>query len=166
LRKPTECDLLYRLPELVAALDARVPEVFLVEGEHDVETLRALGHVASTNWAGAGQWIPEHAQWFRHYTGLVNVVVDNDAPGAAEGVLKFDSLDSAGVRALLLRPPEGLKDVSDLLDAGGDVGDLEEVEREELALLGHAWLTPSRKREWMGYGVELSFLARVLSEAQ
>jgi hypothetical protein len=46
--------VLYRLPELRAA-DPQA-DVFVVEGEKDVETLRGLGLVATTNPQGAGKW--------------------------------------------------------------------------------------------------------------
>lgn len=157
------CDLVYRLPELKLAIREHSSEIYCVEGEHDAETIREFTEYdATTGWGGAGKWGEAQARWFAGYQGVVNVVVDNDAPGAGEGVLKFDSLSALGVRVELYRPPHGCKDVSDFLAAGGDVGDLEEVERDELALLGNAWLTPSRKREWSNYDVSVSFLSRVL----
>jgi len=67
----------YRLPELIAA-DAAQP-VLIVEGERDVETLHALGFIASTNSGGAGKWRPELSQ---HFTGRrVVIIPDNDEPG-------------------------------------------------------------------------------------
>jgi hypothetical protein len=161
-RLPEPCDLVYRLPELLRALRCGVDEVWCPEGEKDAETLRAVGCVATTGYAGASHWAPEQAEWFRGYEGLVNIVADNDGPGCAEAVLKHDSLTALGVECMLLRPSDGFKDVSDLLASGGGVGDLEEVERDELATLGRAWLTPGRKREWSTYDVSVSFLSRVL----
>src|SRR6266571_2713906 len=49
----------YRLPEVVAAAQAG-HAVFVCEGEKDVETLRALGLVATTNAGGALKWRPEY----------------------------------------------------------------------------------------------------------
>jgi len=50
--------VLYRLPELMATGTDHT--VYLVEGEKDVETLRGLGEVATTNPGGAGKWRPEY----------------------------------------------------------------------------------------------------------
>ena len=52
--------VLYRLPEVLAAIQ-QDRGVFIVEGEKDVETLRALGCVATCNPMGAGKWHEEHA---------------------------------------------------------------------------------------------------------
>src|SRR5262245_61385785 len=49
--------VLYRLPELSTA-DPSKP-VLIPEGEKDVETLRALGLVGTTNPGGAGKWKSE-----------------------------------------------------------------------------------------------------------
>ncbi len=69
--------LLYRLPELLAAPPEET--VYLVEGEKDVETLRALGLVATTNSGGTGKWPPECDQRLagRH----VAILPDNDDAG-------------------------------------------------------------------------------------
>lgn len=67
--------VLYRLPEL---LDSGDP-VYVVEGEKDVETLRALGLTATTNSGGAGKWRDEYSPLLR---GRVCILVpDNDEPG-------------------------------------------------------------------------------------
>lgn len=73
--------LLYHLPEVVAA-----QEVFIVEGEKDVETLRKLGFVATTNSGGASKsgsskWPPELNAWFKGKD--VTIIADNDDPGKA-----------------------------------------------------------------------------------
>ncbi len=47
--------ILFRLPQLLAALEAG-KEVFIAEGEKDVENLKALGLEATTNPGGAGNW--------------------------------------------------------------------------------------------------------------
>jgi hypothetical protein len=67
----------YRLPELLAA-PADVL-VFIVEGEKDVEALRALGLVATCNPGGAGKW---RADYNEHLRGRhVVVIPDADEPG-------------------------------------------------------------------------------------
>jgi hypothetical protein len=69
--------LLYRLPELLAADPTEW--VFIVEGEKDVDTLWALGLVATTNPGGAGKWRPEFNRWL--VGRRVVLLPDNDAPG-------------------------------------------------------------------------------------
>src|SRR5262249_7462098 len=49
--------VLYRLPEVLNADPAAT--IWIVEGEKDVETLRAEGLVATTNPQGAGKWRPD-----------------------------------------------------------------------------------------------------------
>jgi AAA domain len=67
----------YRLPELLAAQGAS--PVFIVEGEKDVETLEALGHLATTNPNGALSW---HADLNQFFTGLeIFIVPDADKTG-------------------------------------------------------------------------------------
>lgn len=70
--------VLYRLPELLRAPHGQ--PVYLVAGEKDVESLRWLGLVATTNVCG------ESAEWLRSYSESlagrsVVVIEDADAPG-------------------------------------------------------------------------------------
>jgi predicted nuclease with TOPRIM domain len=64
----------YRLNEVIL-----VDKVFLVEGEKDVETLRTLGIVATTNPTGANGWRQEFAESFRDKS--VVIIPDRDKPG-------------------------------------------------------------------------------------
>jgi hypothetical protein len=64
----------YRLEEIVLA-----DEAFFVEGEKDVETLRRIDIVASTNTGGSGGWQKEFAEYFRGKR--VVVLPDQDEPG-------------------------------------------------------------------------------------
>lgn len=67
----------YRLPELIEAI-ANGQQVYIVEGEKDVENLRALGVVATCNPMGAGKWPDEFSQFF---TGAdVITIPDCDPP--------------------------------------------------------------------------------------
>jgi putative DNA primase/helicase len=68
----------YRLPELITAVAGK-RTIFLVEGEKDVETLRAHGVPATCNAMGAGKWRKDFAAFFDG----ADVVIcgDNDAPG-------------------------------------------------------------------------------------
>jgi hypothetical protein len=112
----------YRLPELLAA-DPAAP-VFIPEGEKDVENLRALNLVATTNPMGAGKWRPEYNGPLRGRH--VVVLADHDEPGGRHVRQVADSLvgTAASVKVLELPglPPGG--DVSDWLAAGGTAGEL------------------------------------------
>ena len=68
--------VLFRLPELLAADPAEW--VFLAEGEKDVENLRELGLVATTNPGGAGKWRDEYAEALR--VRRVAILWDKDRP--------------------------------------------------------------------------------------
>lgn len=104
--------VLYRLPEVLA--DSRQP-VVIVEGEKDVESLRALGLVATTNPGGAGKWRPDYGTWLRQRR--VAVLRDNDPPGLLHALHVVGSLVLAGVESLRLvhlGGPDGA-DVTDWL---------------------------------------------------
>src|SRR5215208_507945 len=67
----------YRLPELLAA-DKQAP-VYVAEGEEDVDRLRALGLMSTTNSEGAGKWRDELSEYLRDRN--VVILPDNDEPG-------------------------------------------------------------------------------------
>ena len=66
--------VLFNLPELIKA-----KTVFVVEGEKDVETLRAQGIPATTNAGGADAWNDAYAESFKGKR--VAIIPDNDEPG-------------------------------------------------------------------------------------
>ena len=108
----------YRLPELIEAIGNGHP-VVIVEGEKDVETLRAIGITATCNAGGAGKWRDEYAAHFAD--GDVIVIPDNDDIGRKHADCVAASLHKTAARIRLLElpglPPAG--DVSDWLAAGG-----------------------------------------------
>src|SRR5262245_56209053 len=53
--------VLYRLPNILEAIAQDRP-IFIVEGEKDVENLRRLNVVATTNPGGAGKWQAEYSE--------------------------------------------------------------------------------------------------------
>lgn len=112
---------LYRLPEVLAAA-----EVFVVEGEKDVEALVALGLCATTNAGGAAQkW---RSEWTDTLAGKrVLVVPDNDAPGLKRCETILRELKSRAAELLIVRLPSPHKDVSDFLHDGHTREDLEEL---------------------------------------
>jgi hypothetical protein len=113
--------VLYRLPEVLAAAAAGGP-VFVVEGEKDVDNLRATGATATCNVGGAGKWSDGYT---RALVGASEVIVirDRDEPGAKHAAAVVASVQAAGIPVRLLEPARG-KDVSDHLAAGLSYEDL------------------------------------------
>lgn len=109
--------VLYRLPEL---LTANNEQVFVAEGERDVDRLAKLGLVATTNVGGAGKWRAEYNQFLKGRR--VAILPDNDPVGInhAEDVATALIGVAAEVKIIKLDdlPPGG--DVSDWLNAGND----------------------------------------------
>ena len=118
----------YRLPELLAADPAET--VFVVEGEKDVDRLRAMGLVATCNAGGAAK-PGQRSKWpagFREFFAGRDVVIlpDNDEPGEAHAASVANNLTDGGTAVRSVRivrlpslPPKG--DVSDWIADGGDV---------------------------------------------
>ena len=109
--------VLYRLPELLAA----GPEatVWIVEGEKDVETLRALGLVATCNAMGAGKWRSSYNQSLKGRP--VVILPDNDEPGRKHAQEVAWNLHGVAKSVKVLPLPEAHKDVSAYLAAGGSL---------------------------------------------
>lgn len=119
---PDTPHLLYRLPEVISA-----QEVFVVEGEKDVETLRKWGFVATTNSGGAsrsggGKWPNELNGWF---TGKdVVVIADNDDAGKshASNIATMLAPVAKSVRSFAISAlPKG--DVTDWAEKEGGTAD-------------------------------------------
>jgi 5S rRNA maturation endonuclease (ribonuclease M5) len=98
--------VLYNLPEILKA-----ERIVIVEGEKDVETLRAMGIVATTSSGGAKNWREEYVESLRGKH--VVITPDNDAAG--EGYLEAVARSITGKAASVkvARIPEKFKDVSD-----------------------------------------------------
>jgi putative DNA primase/helicase len=102
-----ERQVLYRLREVLAA-----PIVFIVEGEKDVETLRAWGFVATTNAGGAkAPWLPSFTQTLRGHEAII--VPDNDTPGWQRAAVIAEALLNVAARIVIFDLPQGVKDISD-----------------------------------------------------
>lgn len=86
LGKPAGADaLLYRLPSLLWEIRCGESELWIVEGEKDVDTAYANNLIATTTHQGGGpgnKVTAEQAAWFMGYTGRVMVVADKDANGS------------------------------------------------------------------------------------
>ena len=124
----------YRLPELMRADPSEM--VFVVEGEKDVDRLWSLGLVATCNAGGAAS-PGKRTKWpdkFREFFAGRDVVVlpDNDAAGEQHAAAVADSLTSmlssaASVRIVRLPDLPEKGDVSDWLNAGGNVPQLRDL---------------------------------------
>ena len=114
----------YRLPELIAAPGATI---YVCEGEKDADRLASLGLVATCNAGGAGRWTPAHADFLR--ARRVIVLPDNDPAGVTHGKQVLTSLRGIAAETRIIPlpnlPEKG--DVSDWLDAGGTVEELERL---------------------------------------
>lgn len=115
--------VLYRLPEVISAV-AEGRKVWVVEGEKDVEALRAAGVTATCNPMGAGKWRDEYAEPLEG--GHVVIVQDRDEPGRNHADRVKRSLLGRAVSVYLLQARKG-KDAADHLGAGLGLADFEEV---------------------------------------
>ena len=103
----------YRLPELLA----NPASVWIVEGERDVETLRAIGQTATCNPGGAGKWLPAFSQYLRGK--CVYIAADNDEPGQKHGREVLKSLEGIVKWVKWIELPKEhngkpIKDITDL----------------------------------------------------
>jgi hypothetical protein len=114
--------VLYRLPDVVAAVAAGDP-VFIVEGEKDVDNVRAVGATATCNPGGAGKWdkVRDVDEIFRR--AVVIVVCDRDDAGRAHGRDVARSLAGVVQQLTVVEAVVG-KDASDHLAAGHRLEDL------------------------------------------
>ena len=110
----------YRLPEVIAA-----EEVFIVEGEKDVECLRQWGLTATCNPGGAGKWSDEYSKFLMGKR--VVILQDDDEPGRkhARAVAKSVARYAAEVR--IIPPFPNAKDVTEWREHGGTKRKLEKL---------------------------------------
>jgi hypothetical protein len=112
---------IYRLPETLE--EVKMGEtIFVVEGEKDVDTARALGLCATTNPGGAGKWRKDHSESLQGASQVV-FIPDNDEAG-------FDHVDAVArslssivdeIRIVELPDLDDKQDLTDWVDQGGDV---------------------------------------------
>lgn len=121
---------IYRLPEVLEAIKQQ-RKVVIVEGEKDVDRLRSLNIVATTNPNGAGNWTDAYSERFKG-AGVI-VIPDEDEAGHKHAESVATSLYRAGASVQLLHLP-GLEyqekhgaDVSDWLDSGHTVDELKRL---------------------------------------
>ena len=115
--------VLYHLPEVLKAVAGGLT-VYVVEGEKDVETLRARGCVATCNPGGAGKWSDEYSKALKNAT--VILLPDNDKAGRAHADLLTTRL-AGYVHSLRRLDLPGLKEAGDITDWLADGHTLEEL---------------------------------------
>ena len=111
--------VLYRLPEVV-----RASEIFILEGEKDVETARTLGLVATCNPGGAGKWREDYAETLRGKN--VIIIPDADEPGRKHAQQIATSILKRASSVKLLELP-GAKDLTEWIEKGGNADKLREL---------------------------------------
>jgi len=131
----------YHLPEVIEAVSVG-GNVFIAEGEKDVEALQREGFVATCNPMGAVKWRDEYAQPLVG-AGQVFVVADRDPAGYRHAEQVAASCRRAGLEVVVAEPRDGFKDVAEHLGAGHAVEDLVVVDDDRLRKLGGAGATLS-----------------------
>lgn len=108
--------VLYRLPRVREAVE-RDEFVFVVEGEKDAHALEAQGRTATTNAGGAGKWLDEYAEQLGPRARIIVVGDDDDAGHKHARDVERRLFGRVGL-LLVRRPPDGYKDVSEMVAAG------------------------------------------------
>lgn len=114
----------WHLDDVREALDTG-RELYVCEGEKDVQRARAAGQLATCNAMGAGKWTGEHAKWLRGAARVI-VVADRDRPGYRHAARVAETLEGQVGEVRVLQAAAG-KDLADHLDAGLGLDELEPV---------------------------------------
>jgi len=116
--------VLYRLPAILTAVAAG-QEVYICEGEKDVQTLERYGLTATCNSGGAGKWRPEYTEVLRG-ASAVTIIADRDDPGRAHARAVRDAIAGVVERIRIVEAATG-KDATDHLNAGRNLAEFEET---------------------------------------
>lgn len=142
--------VLYRLPEIIDAI-TEGQRVWIVEGEKDVESLRAIGEVATTNVGGAGKWKPEYTDILKEAKTVI-VVADRDGPGLKSAETIIAELRQAGVSTVEGCQAKVGKDITDHLEAGHGLDELERLDpgkKTDGIVLQKFSIIKAEKPEWV-----------------
>ncbi len=114
---------LYKLPELIEDIK-QGKDIFIVEGEKDVDNLRKLGLSATTSPMGANKWRKHYNPYF--VGANVYIIPDNDKAGFEHSKLVYDNIKdfAKSVRIIHLPNLEEKQDISDWLNLGNTIEDL------------------------------------------
>lgn len=136
--------VLYQLPAINWARSAGAM-VYIVEGEKDADRLVSMGLVASCNVGGAGSWLAHYAESLTDVH--VTVIADNDPVGRIHARTIVASVKDYAASVSLVVPRHG-KDVSDLLDAGYTLDELDALTENDEVSAYVAANVRTRKVEW------------------
>ncbi|MFI6368962.1 toprim domain-containing protein [Nocardia sp. NPDC050630] len=114
----------WKLTDIREALDTG-REIFVCEGEKDVQAANRAGLIATCNAMGAGSWTPEHAKWLRGAARVI-VVADRDRPGYQHAAKVADTLIGTVGEVRVMQARVG-KDLADHFAAGHRTEELEPV---------------------------------------
>jgi len=92
-------------------------DVYIVEGEKDVEAIFDAGGVATCNPMGAGKNVEQYSHWFADNSSELRVVADKEEVGIKHAHAWMNALSAAGVHAELVESVKG-NDAADALEAG------------------------------------------------
>ncbi len=132
--------VLYRLPELLDEKRKAEP-VYVVEGEKDVETLRALGLLATTSPCGAMAWDMSYGKVLAGRR--VVIIPDKDEPGQRHAVQVAGSLVYWHARKLAIVHLPALPEGGDVTDW---LADFKTKEDKIAALVGVLKSVPKWER--------------------
>jgi len=143
--------VLYHLSKMLEAKD-----VWVVEGEKDVETLEKLEFVATTWMSGKGNWRPEYAKFFKDKN--VYLCLDTDVPEEIVNNIAT-SISEAGASTLThieLDLKEG-KDISDWVEENKELSK-GKLQKKLLQIILKAVKNPqSNSKENVSYQFDSSF---------
>jgi AAA domain len=147
----------YRLPRVLAAI-AEGRTIYWVEGERDVHSLEAIGEVATTNAGGGNR--PLDPEWAALFEGADVVVVadrDKTGQGYARAVARLLINTAASVRVSQSATPQAKSDITDHLNAGYQLDQLEELAMRSVRrtrwTLAAIMTTPPEPLRWVYPGV-------------
>jgi hypothetical protein len=129
--------VLYRLPDLLGPNAAHV-QLFVAEGERDVDALRSQGFVATCNAGGAGKWKAEYSDAL---TGR-NVVIlpDADEPGRKHATAVATALMGKAASIRIVELP-GAKDAAEWFEGRHTADEL-----RALVEAAPQWSPPRKER--------------------
>lgn len=113
--------VLYRLPKVIEAV-ATGEQIWIAEGEKDVQALEAAGLVATCNPGGAGKWRSEFSEVLADAD--VIVCADADAPGRKHAHQIARSLREVASSVEIVEAPNA-KDVAEHFGRGQSIAELE-----------------------------------------
>lgn len=121
--------ILYNLPKLINSINEGY-QVYIVEGEKDVNTMSKLGLVATTapNGAGSGskKWLDSYSKYFKGAN--VVIMLDNDSAGkdfAREIQFKLKNYAHATKIITISDKPKG--DITDWIREGHNIDELKNI---------------------------------------